>query len=307
MNFIALDFETANSNRQSVCSIGLTFIENDEIVHTINQLIKPTPNYYDGINISIHGITKDMTANAPTFSELWPDLLPIFKNADIVAHNASFDFSALRYVLEAYHIEFPVLNYYCTMMLSKKLYPHLENHKLPTVCDHLNISDLQHHDAESDALACAKIMLQILKDHDSVNFDDLSAKIGFTKGNLNPFGYRPFRCKQTRQNKPKSPKCRPLSGEVLKPDFENARNKTNPFYMKKVVISGFSTTDKKVIARELKELGADVDTAITQRTNYLIAGANVGPSKTQKMEANIEKGKEARIINFEEYCELIKQ
>ena len=67
MKFIAIDFETANFKRQSVCSIGLAVVENFEVVKTINRLIKPTPNYYEAINMSIHGITPEMTENEPTF------------------------------------------------------------------------------------------------------------------------------------------------------------------------------------------------------------------------------------------------
>ena len=74
-----------------------------------------------------------------------------------------------------------------------------------------------------------------------------------------------------------------LTGEVLKTDFENAKNNTNPFYMKKVVVSGFIDSEKERIANELKELGADVDTSVGSRTNVLITGENVGPSKLKNM------------------------
>lgn len=201
MNFIALDFETANSNRASICSIGLSIIENGQIVQTINQLIKPSPNYFDGINIGVHGIRPEMVEDAPTFDELWPDIYPLLKDAHVVAHNASFDFSALRYVLDAYNIEYPTLNYYCTLGFSKRLYTNLDNHKLPTVCKHLNIDGLNHHDAESDALACAKIMLAVFDSHQSSNFNELSDKIDFRKGVLLPNSYSPFSCKSAKAKK----------------------------------------------------------------------------------------------------------
>lgn len=95
-----------------------------------------------------------------------------------------------------------------------------------------------------------------------------------------------------------------LSGDVLKPDFEHAINKENPFYMKKVVVSGLCDSDKIEIAKELKELGADINGSVSSKTNFLIIGETPGPIKLNKMQANIEEGKEAKIITFEEYKEM---
>jgi len=123
MNFVALDFETANFKRQSVCSVGLAIVEDLKIVKTINKLIKPTPNYYERINMSIHGIKPEMTEKEKDFAELWPELKPYLENNYVVAHNASFDLSALRYVLNSYKIDYPNLNYFCTMQTSKTYFP----------------------------------------------------------------------------------------------------------------------------------------------------------------------------------------
>jgi DNA polymerase III subunit epsilon len=102
-------------------------------------------------------------------------------------------------------------------------------------------------------------------------------------------------------NKKPTPYPMHLSGDVLKPDFEHAINKENPFYMKKVVVSGMSDSDKIEISKELKELGADINGSVSSKTNFLIIGETPGPTKLNKMQANIEEGKEAKIITFEEY------
>ena len=92
---------------------------------------------------------------------------------------------------------------------------------------------------------------------------------------------------------------------MLRPDFESATNRENPFFMKKVVLTGFSDSLKEKLAIELKDLGADLDTGVSKKTNYLIIGDNPGPSKISKMKSNIEDGKEARIINYEEYQGMV--
>ena len=70
MNFVAIDFETANHNRSSACSIGIAVVKNDEIVETKSFLIHPVPNYYAPINIRIHGISDRDTESSPTFDKL---------------------------------------------------------------------------------------------------------------------------------------------------------------------------------------------------------------------------------------------
>ena len=74
-DFVAIDFETANRLRSSVCSVGLVFVRNGQIVDERYSLIKPYPNYYLDDNIAIHHITPDDTRDAPTFDEVWEQFL----------------------------------------------------------------------------------------------------------------------------------------------------------------------------------------------------------------------------------------
>ena len=66
--FVALDFETANQYRSSVCSIGLVFVENNKIVDTYYQLIKPAPNYYSPFCTQVHGLSQRDTEKALPWS-----------------------------------------------------------------------------------------------------------------------------------------------------------------------------------------------------------------------------------------------
>ena len=112
INFIALDFETATSDRFSPCEIGLTIVENGKIKDSKSWLIKPfSYPYFNQFNIMIHGITPKDVENEPTFSELWSTIKPLLENKFIIAHNAGFDISVLRQTLEYYNLEFPNLQY----------------------------------------------------------------------------------------------------------------------------------------------------------------------------------------------------
>ncbi len=197
MDFIAIDFETANRWRQSACSIGIAVVEGGKVVKSIHRLMKPDPNYYEGINVSIHGITASDTDNEPTFKEQWDDIKPYLDGRVVVAHNASFDMSVLRKLCEHYDLEFPNVKYYCTMLMSRRLFPDMFNHKLSTVSDHLGI-ELEHHHAESDAIASARIMQHFIESDLNINcFQSLEKELYVKAGEVFAKGYKAFKSNTT--------------------------------------------------------------------------------------------------------------
>ena len=161
--FVALDFETANQCRSSVCSIGLVFVENSKITQTYYHLIKPTPNYYASICTQVHGLSRKDTEEAPLFPEIWAEILPQIKNLPLVAHNSSFDESCLRAVLAHYELPQHTNSFFCTLQAARKHLPQLVNHKLDTVSAHFGFDLKQHHHALADAEACAHIALELFK------------------------------------------------------------------------------------------------------------------------------------------------
>lgn len=73
-DFVAIDFETANHHRSSICSVGIVVIRDGKIVGKANSLVRPSPNFYNPKNVDIHGITQDMTENSPYFPEVWSEI-----------------------------------------------------------------------------------------------------------------------------------------------------------------------------------------------------------------------------------------
>jgi DNA polymerase III subunit epsilon len=152
-SFTAIDFETANSNRNSICQVGLVRVIKGQVVDQINVLVRPPRNEYNTFNTGIHGITPGMTANALPFDKVWPALEHYIAGQHVVAHNIGFDKSCLLYTLEHYGIAAPSFKAHCTYKLFRA--------KLSTVCQKYNI-ELRHHDAHSDALACAQLFMMHL-------------------------------------------------------------------------------------------------------------------------------------------------
>ncbi|MGB3136204.1 MAG: 3'-5' exonuclease [Nodosilinea sp.] len=154
--FVALDFETADRYRDSACALGLVRVEQGQVINKAHHLIRPPRRQFEFTHI--HGITWAQVANQPDFAELWPSVAVMLAGADFfVAHNAPFDRSVLYACCQAHGIEPPVPEFVCTVKLARQSW-NIRPTKLPNVCDYLGIP-LNHHDALSDAEACAQIAI----------------------------------------------------------------------------------------------------------------------------------------------------
>lgn len=161
-DFAAIDFEGANGEVTSACSMGVVIVRDNEIVDHFYSLIKPVPNRYDFWTTKVHGITYKDTNHAPLFPEVWAQVKDKVVGLPMVAHGISFDERVLKALHALYHIPYPNFKFYCTHLGSQVLVPDLENHKLQTVAKHFGY-DLatKHHHAGADAEACAIIAMNI--------------------------------------------------------------------------------------------------------------------------------------------------
>ena len=162
-NFAAIDFETANSHRESVCSVGVVIVKDGRVSDSLYELIRPVPNYYCNWATDIHGLTYDDTADAAPFPVVWQKIAPVIEGLPLVAHNSSFDENCLRSVFEHYGMLYPDYEFYCTCRLARRLFPELPDHCLNTVAQSIGFDLQSHHHALADAEACAEIARVIFK------------------------------------------------------------------------------------------------------------------------------------------------
>lgn len=160
-DFVAIDFETANGRRSSICSIGAVIVHDGEIVERFYRLVHPCPNYYMPWTTAIHGLTSEDTADADEFPEVWGELHPKIGGLPLVAHNKAFDENCLKAAFKAYGMEYPDYEFHCTLIGSRRTL-RLPNHKLPTVAAYCGYDLKEHHHALADAEACATIAMKIL-------------------------------------------------------------------------------------------------------------------------------------------------
>lgn len=283
-NFVAIDFEHATPNKGSVCSVGIVTVENGNITDTYTSLIQPPNNEYFKANSFVHGIYETDTVKSLTFSQVWPEIKHRIDGKTLIAHGASHtDRHCLKQAMEINNINDSLkIRWIDTQEIC--------NVKLDIISKVCNI-ELDHHNALSDAIACAKVYLLYLTDN--LPFE----KIYSYKGKKEQDNIATLKADHT-----------PILGELLFPEFDTVTNKNNPFYKKKVVISGLYDRwpDRNDLAALLKELGADLDISVGKYTNILCVGRGCGPVKLKKMQELIDAGKDAQILRENEIIRLIQ-
>ncbi len=90
-NFVAVDVETANRERSSICSIGAVKVKDGVVVDRKYSLICPEPEWYSRYNTAVHGLSEEDTWDAPNFGDVWADWQEWLEGLPLVAHNAQFD------------------------------------------------------------------------------------------------------------------------------------------------------------------------------------------------------------------------
>ena len=161
-DFAAIDFETANNERSSVCSVGIVIVRNGEIVDSFYSLIQPEPNYYNYWCSQVHGLCSQDTEEAPEFPKVWAQIEPMIEGLPFVAHNKPFDEGCLKAVFRVYQMDYPDYEFYDTLCVSRRVFPDLENHQLQTVAAACGYELGNHNHALADAEARAAIALKIL-------------------------------------------------------------------------------------------------------------------------------------------------
>ena len=162
-DFATIDFETANYNPSSVCSVGVVIVRNGKIADKIYRLIRPEPEWYSYWNTQIHGLTAVDTENEPVFPFIWEEIAPHIAGLPLVAHNSPFDEGCLRAVHRVYQMDYPDYEFRCTCRASRRAFGKtLPNHQLHTVAAHCGFDLKNHHHALADAEACAVIAMMVL-------------------------------------------------------------------------------------------------------------------------------------------------
>jgi DNA polymerase-3 subunit epsilon len=162
MNFVAFDVETANANRSSICQMGLVRFKEGLVTEKHSMLIDPE-EWFDGINISIHGITEEAIKGKPNFEQCSKEIFSFIGDATVV-HHTSFDRTALIRASSKYEIEVPEFKWIDSARVARRTWQEVQHrgYGLKNLADRLGI-EFQHHDATEDAEACGKVFVEAMR------------------------------------------------------------------------------------------------------------------------------------------------
>ncbi|HHX24604.1 MAG TPA: DNA polymerase III subunit epsilon [Thermoanaerobacterales bacterium] len=311
MDFICIDFETANEKRASICAVALIYFKDNEVYETKEWLIKPPAEYdtFNPFNVQIHGITYEDVRDKPEIKEIWPEIESIISNKMIVAHNAAFDMSVLRAVLDVYSIPYPCFNYICTHKVSVKTWDKQVNYTLKNIGNMLGYI-FNHHDPHDDAKIAGKILIEACKLHGVESIGALAKKIGMSIGYMEPGYYRC--CSVSNGNKSlgndQYVKVKDLIASTSEFDPDH------PLYGKKVAFTGtlISMTRENAMQVVLN-YGGQPANSVVKDTDYLVMGLQdyskfvdgKESSKTKRAKSLINDGMLIQIIDEDEFIRMI--
>lgn len=294
LNFTALDFELANSVYTSACSLGLVKVVDGLVVEQRHWLIRPHPYEMGVVQRRIHGISLSALANQPTFGQLWGEVAPYLEGQMLVTHNSSFDIGVLTAICEHYAVDGEYLDDFCTYRSAPAAWPGLVDYKLKTLCQHLEI-ELNHHDAASDALASARIAIEIARLN---NTADLSSIL------------KSKRKATVEKKKRDSSEFFAQKGGVALDEVDMPWTEVDThawsWESKKVLVSGvFSAWNRDDLKAILIGRGAKLMSTPNKTMHVFVVGNNLGPSKLEKVRNLISEGHQIQVIGEAEVITLL--
>ncbi len=300
--FIAIDFETANSVRASACQVGLAKFADGDVVEKINLLVKPHSSMrdFDFFNTQIHGISAADVQNSPEFAEYWPQIRAFIGDAPLVAHNAGFDMSVLRGLLDIYQLDYPELDYVCTFMLARNLLKPAELN-LAYVARELGVALENHHDALADAIAAGEIAQAMIEKFSASSILELAQMASIRAGRFTNSGWR-------------GSVTRSVGAGGADESIEDMRLRLadqivvdGPLAGLTFVITGAIPGLTRSQAHELILLaGGEWGKSVTRKTDFLVDGDGVGETnKTRRVYELREKGHTIAIVDPEGFLGML--
>jgi len=310
MDFICIDFETANEKRASVCAVALIYFKDNDVVDTKEWLIKPPPqcNWFNPFNVQIHGITEDDVKDKPEFIEIWPEIRDFITDKLIVTHNAAFDMGVLRAVLDTYYIPYPSLKFVCTNRVAVKTWDKQVNYTLKNIGNMLGYI-FNHHDPHDDAKIAGKILIHACEVRvDSI--EALAKKIGMQIGELNEWGYTPCSVSNAYRGLGNDRAVKVCDLVAATSEFDPS----HPLYCKKVAFTGtLGSMTREIAMQKVINVGGQVTNTVTRDTNYLVMGIQdyskfvdgLESRKTKKAKELIQQGFDLQIINEDDFLRML--
>jgi DNA polymerase III subunit epsilon len=282
MRFVALDLETSNSRFTSICQIGISVFENSRETEAVSLLVDPD-DYFDAINVSIHGIDEIAVRGKPRFEQAYYQVQHLFAGSIVVSHTP-FDRTSLLQTCKAKRLALPTCTWLDSSRVVRRAYPQFaeRGYGLANVAKEFGI-DFRHHDALEDARVAGAILIQAIHDT-GIHLEDWLKRVE------QPIAGEKFSQRVKLEGKSEGP----LSGEVC-------------------VFTGSMKIDRYDAQRIANEAGAAVESGVNKRTTIVVVGEQdlqllAGKSKSAKhlkAEELASKGFPIRILQEQDFVALL--
>lgn len=284
MDFVALDFETANADLSSICQVGAVIFQSGEASSAFSTLVDPD-DYFDPLNVSIHGINEERVRGAPTLPIIHAKLARLMRDRVVVCHS-SFDRAALRQAENRHTLKSIECHWLDTTMVVRRAWPQYarKGYGLENLARDFDIS-FRHHDAAEDARTTGMILLRAMSEM-RMTLDDCLARV-----------------KQPINLADAEPITRPGNTE-------------GPFLGEVAVFTGTLSMPRRQAADMAAAVGCEVDASMTKATTLLIVGdqdvarlaeGQTRSSKQLKAEMLIARGQPIRILRETDFLAMCAQ
>ncbi|MBI4799817.1 MAG: transposase [Desulfarculus sp.] len=283
MEFIAIDVETANADMSSLCQIGIACYKGGQLVDEWKTYLNPE-DFFDEINIEIHGIDEDTVKNSPTFPHVTSNVYGYLDGKIAVCHT-HFDRVALSQVCLKYDLRPPKCTWLDTARVARRAWQKFarKGYGLHNVCNSLGYQ-FQHHDALEDAKAAAHILLSASKDA-GIDVQNWLVRVQ-----------------------------QPIEPRKLSEPIAREGNPDADFFGEVMVFTGALSIPRREAANLAATYGFSVDSGVTKKTTIIVVGDQdikrlAGHEKSlkhRKAEELIKNGQPIKILRETDFMALVK-
>ena len=285
MNFVAIDVETANPDMGSICQIGIAVFSMGILIDEWSTLVDPE-DYFDDVNISIHGIAPHMVRGKPTLPEVADKLRGLMANTVTVCHT-HFDRVAIARVFAKYQLEPVTTTWLDSARVVRRTWKDLawSGFGLSNVCKRIGY-EFKHHDALEDAKAAGYVLLAAFQESQK-NLDEWTQRVDLP---INPE--------------------RASSGAAIHRDG----NPEGDLFGEVIVFTGALDLPRAEAADLAADLGCEVGQNVTKKTTILVIGdqdmsklaGHEKSTKHRKAEQLVADGNPIRIILETDFKALVR-
>lgn len=258
LDFAAVDVETANSGRASVCAIGVAIVRDGHVVDRHHLLVQPPPalQHFDAMNTRLHGLTPSDVLGQPDLPTRLAHIQDLIGDLPVIAHNAAFDIGALRSGCDAAGAQWPTLTYACSLTMARRAGLGLLSYRLPLVCHALGVTAGRHHHAADDAQAAAHVVIALAARCGAATLHELADTLMVRLGHI------------TRSN---WTGCVPAA-VVAAQRAGSGADPHHPLYGRNISFTGGLSITRAQASALATELGAAVQLSPIKSTDFLVIG-----------------------------------